>query len=760
MFNPTRVEIRNIGSIPHAVIEPHPDGITALDGPTGSGKSTLMNAVAFALYGYIGGVTSFTQQKDLRFDLCPDGEPAEAAVDFTWGGATFRAVRRLRRTRSGQEKAEAELWIDGVAQPNMSPDRLTEKIVALTGMTGRAFTSAFFLPQHHLERIATGTPAEVQAVIEEQTGLTALTGQIQKARGDAHQAQLVADAMPGTQEALDAAQAAVDAAQAEAVQVFDERDRHQQVADRLTGLHASRRATLDGLLDRQHAATEARRRVDALTGRLSLLTEQVAAQEAQIAALPPMPDAATVDADRRLLTSAVDQANRASVELAHWERVAREADAALAAAQAAADQAPVEAAQATLDAAVATQRHLAARTDSLRGQYRDLIQHKNDLVASGTDQPCPTCLQPVNDPRHVLATYDRLAAQFVTDGQEAATALAAADTDLRAAQTAAETARRAADRAADARMHAADATAGAERARAAAQAAHRQVAQAGFITTDDAVARLDELAVLAASIGRADQLRHQHTASTAALTQTATELDTMKVEAGAAMVDEAELDTARAAELEVRAELQTATSDVQRSSVDAARVAAEVKSAEQVRDAEQARLDAKIAALTEADTLRFAVATLTEQRHDLLTRFTEVISEAATRVMEQAGGGRHVGVVIDGRFTPEVVLADGRRRLFRLCSGGEQLRAALCLCLGQVELVSAGDTSGTLFADEIATGYDADTTRAVMDVIATLGRPMILIGHNPEVPQIANRVYRFDNPNDQGSTVALAGAAA
>ena len=64
MFAPKRITIRNLGSIPYAVIEPHPTGITALDGPTGSGKSSAMNVVAWTLFGYIGGVDSFNRQAD------------------------------------------------------------------------------------------------------------------------------------------------------------------------------------------------------------------------------------------------------------------------------------------------------------------------------------------------------------------------------------------------------------------------------------------------------------------------------------------------------------------------------------------------------------------------------------------------------------------------------------------------------------------------------------------------------------------------
>lgn len=757
MFTPTKIELRNFGSIPHAVIEPHLTGITALDGPTGSGKSTLLNAVVFALYGYVGGVAAFHRQAELRFDLCPEGEPVEVAVEFSWDGAEFRVVRRLRRTKSGAEKAEAELWIDGVAQLNMSPDRLTEKMVGLTGMTGRAFTSAFFIPQNHLDKLAMGTPAEVQAVIEEQTGLTPLTAQIAVARADATQAQSVADAMPGSAEELEAAQATVDETQAAAVEVFADLATHQAATSRLLDVHTSAQSVLDGLLDRQQAATDARRALDAAAGRLEGLREQLAGIRTQLAAAPDLPSSSRIDTERQQLAGIVARMTQTMTVMDRNQRAAVTTEVALASAERAAETAGDEQiVERQAERAARRAADLAARHELLKQRWTEAMQHRNDLAVNNGNSTCPTCLQRVTDPAAALAEFSRILDSIKSDGSAVSTELEMARVEQKRASDAAVAAREAARAVQVAAMAHKQAKSALESARADAATVAAELETTGLDGLAGVRARIDELAVLATRAARAEQLREQQDTVTAAISSAERNLAERRTSQVAA-VDEGDLEEARRDEMAARAELRAAQEVLNVHTLDAEHHRGLVDAAEAARDAAKARFEAKVGALEAADTARHAVAALVELRQHLLAQYTEVISDAATQIMERAGGGRHVGVIIDGRFTPEVVLADGRRRPFRLCSGGEKLRAALCLCLGQVELVSAGSRAGTLFADEIATGYDPDTTRAVMDVIAGLGRPMILIGHNPEVPQIANRVYRFSNTDDTGTVVTLAG---
>lgn len=765
MISPTRVEVWNVGSIPHAVIEPHQSGITALDGPTGSGKSTMVNAIAWCLYGYVGGISSFVRQADLRSDFCPDGEKVAVRVEFSWAGQDIVAVRRLSRSKRGKETASAELWVDRERQAAMSPDKLTEKIVEMTGMSGRAYTSAFFIPQHHLEHLAMGTPAEVQQVIEDQTGLSALTRQIAAAADEVRDKTAAADALPGSREEVDEAAAALDAAQKDGEKTWEAYEAAQVRADRAHAAADAARLVVDEL--QQRRVTAQRAAVD--HARAQAQQEAAAATVAELAAELQASDSldeVALRAEKDALKAALSEVNTARAE---WDRAA-DALACAADRRDAARQQARAADVATAQAALDEVSEQVARADTalgvLRARYQQTQASISAVDASGPGHECPTCGQGVDD----LATLRSALADDLNKITEeakpwtaaATTARAKADPLTRQIETArtyaaaVTVADREYQRALDDRARAKDRSVAALNEVRAAVGDRRSAAP----MLDAAEARADVVATLLASADRLRQVRARHDKAVAD-EQAAQQAAQRAAEAAKNDVGDGEWAAAAAAARDADAEWRTVDALRQEAQMAAQTARGRAEEADRTYARVKTMWDAKVAAVKEADTLRLAHAVLTMQRLELLTQFTAAVSSAASEVMAQAGGGRHVGVVLDETFVPRVVLSDGRERPFRNCSGGEKLRAALCLCLGQVAMQTSGTgQQGMIVADEIATGYDAETTAAVMDMIAGLGRPMILIGHNESVRQIANKVYRFTNTEGAGTTITDASQAA
>ena len=66
-------------------------GLFLLSGPTGAGKTSILDAVCFALFGDVPGDRSAA--KRLRCDQAADGVAPSVALEATLGGRRFRLGR-------------------------------------------------------------------------------------------------------------------------------------------------------------------------------------------------------------------------------------------------------------------------------------------------------------------------------------------------------------------------------------------------------------------------------------------------------------------------------------------------------------------------------------------------------------------------------------------------------------------------------------------------------------------------------------------
>jgi len=353
----------------------------ALTGPTGSGKTSVLDAMVFALYG---AVPRLADQRAVAPVIAQGMAEARVRLDFTAGAGEYTAVRVVRRTKGGASTAEARLESGGEVVAG-NADELSAAVVELLGLTFEQFTKCVVLPQGEFARFLHDKPAVRQdllislldlGVYEDMAELAGRRASAAKSEAAVLEARLgdVASATPDALEAaaervtrLERLVADLEAAAPELGALASEKDAAVQAAERLAG-----EIELLGEIVVPAGVGELNERV----------ASAVRAFEGATASLAAAEKAVTEAGDRAELVQWADAHKRVAALTERREKgktiASERRDDVAAAAKA------VAAAGAKLDAARVTAEEVAAahRAHAVRG----------DLVAG---EECPVCLQQV-----------------------------------------------------------------------------------------------------------------------------------------------------------------------------------------------------------------------------------------------------------------------------------------------------------------------------------------------------------------------------
>lgn len=144
-----RLELAGFGAFrEHTTFDFEDTDFFALIGPTGSGKSTVVDAICFAFYGC---VPRYEDKRMNRYVVTLGSSEAKVLLSFELSGQNYVATRVVRRTPAGQfstEEARLELIENGEAQ-NLagSEKQMNTAVEQLLHLGFDDFTRCVVLPQ-------------------------------------------------------------------------------------------------------------------------------------------------------------------------------------------------------------------------------------------------------------------------------------------------------------------------------------------------------------------------------------------------------------------------------------------------------------------------------------------------------------------------------------------------------------------------------------------------------------------------------------
>ncbi|MFI0368818.1 AAA family ATPase [Actinomadura sp. 1N219] len=375
-----------------------------LVGPTGSGKSTVIDAICFALYG---SVPRWGKENVIRLALAPSANSGRVALVFEAAGRRYGVVRALARTKQSVTTKEARLDeldpsvdpADGIEEMLAAQvrtiadgDRVTDAVERVTGLEFRYFTQCVVLPQGRFADFLQAEPRKRQDLLVQLLDAGTFEVIMRRAGEEAKAAEARAQAAEAQLAKLSGADEAAETAARQRV------ERLRTLGDQVRSALDELRRTDDAIRDRSAEAADAARSLDALT---------VLAMPEDVPTLAGDLKAATGEAERL----AREAARYEEAESAARDRLAGLGDKAVLdlAARAHRDHARLTAEIGTVRAEAEETRRAAADAEADVAlavanleQARDEVQRTRDAHTAAdlvqrlaVGEPCPVCLREV-----------------------------------------------------------------------------------------------------------------------------------------------------------------------------------------------------------------------------------------------------------------------------------------------------------------------------------------------------------------------------
>ncbi|MFP5352670.1 MAG: AAA family ATPase [Actinomycetota bacterium] len=130
--------------------------LIAIVGPTGSGKSSLLDGITYALYGKTPRLTSATKSL-----ICSRTDSAEVQLRFEVDGRIFTVNRSMRRTGAG-----LHVLTDDAGEKIHGEKEVNRRVEELVGLDFGAFSSTVLLPQGKFSDFLEATPKAQMAILK------------------------------------------------------------------------------------------------------------------------------------------------------------------------------------------------------------------------------------------------------------------------------------------------------------------------------------------------------------------------------------------------------------------------------------------------------------------------------------------------------------------------------------------------------------------------------------------------------------------
>ncbi len=160
------VQLENIRSHVKSTV-PFTRGFNCLVGALGCGKSSILYAIDFALFGE-------SVARSFDYLLREGAESGRITVQFTQNSHNYKLTRGIRRRGKGigQDIEELKLYENDVLLASMKTDAVVEQFKAITGLDKELWREIVWVRQERLKELIDATPRDRQIRLDQLFGLS------------------------------------------------------------------------------------------------------------------------------------------------------------------------------------------------------------------------------------------------------------------------------------------------------------------------------------------------------------------------------------------------------------------------------------------------------------------------------------------------------------------------------------------------------------------------------------------------------------
>lgn len=750
-----KVELSNIQVHEHFVFVPDENGITAIRGANGTGKSTIVDSIAWALYGTKPPGVS----KAIAFFREGAKFPKDKCFVRLWINIDGRNLRIERRMLDKNGKTECNVWEEFSKDGEHSEKHQAGPAVShaetyirrTLRMNEKGFLTAILIQQKQVDKLISATAKERAQAIEKLTGISSITMALTEARQEFNTINKKAKETTVDQEAFerdkkerDNFAVKVEKKKKEQEQYADKTSKAKEEADELHKKVELEEKKIHDNETKKERITVLDTRIETFEENLQPIIEEKDTKKKQLSKigmgvkLSEITDTLSKKKQNlRQLTSSYDlkqkEIDESIEKINKYSVIIQKADKTL------------EESKEGLEKAHSKQKEI---EESLSKNRSEIIAFENEdkkltraiQVLQHDNGNCPTCLQKVDDVSTVVKMIQEQKNDIIEKRKENEKKI----DQLTIMQEKTELV---IDKF-NILIESLSKTDEIEKNLKALQQEKEDI-QAKIMVEEKEVSSAEKLYNEAR---RQSEIKNEYDKLLSRAQRIAEELESMK---GERSVLQSEIESSgvitSASLARLRKKYEDASDKYSQSSLKYSEISGDVRVMEEQAKAldvainhQSEEIEQYKELLKNVEMSKATVGVLEEFRIDRINNSIPVIESYASDLMNRFTDGKFIGLKMDAKFNTKVVLSNGTERSVGSLSGGELSLASIALLISISMLLNSSGGSNPIILDEVFVSQDANRADLSISTIKEVCKgQLIMIAHNESLDSVADKVVEL-----------------